>query len=113
MFGIISFRAYIGVGIVVGIIIYLIGLVGGSQVVQFFTQIESNALANGVSSAITTIILGPFIFTFSEPLFGAIIAGFLWPLILVWLVLLFLLIIISAFSAGYNTAATGTDRFNP
>jgi len=112
MLGAINLRVYIGIGIVVGIIVYLIGLVGGPQVVQFFTQIESTALANGVAPSITTLILGPFIFAFSEPLFGAIMAGLLWPLIVVWFVFLFLIIIISAFTSGFNSAATGTDQFN-
>lgn len=110
--GIISFRMYIAIGVIVGIVVYLIGLVGGSQVVQFFSQLQSNSLANGVDPAIANLVLGPFIFVFSEPIFGAILTGVLWPLILVWLVLLFLLMILSAFSAGYNSAATGTDQFN-
>lgn len=112
MFALISFRAYIGIGVVVGIIVYLIGLVAGPQVVNFFTQLEATALVNGVSPFIATMVLGPFIFAFSEPLFGAILAGLLWPLILVWLVLLFLVLIISAFMGGYNSAASGTDQFN-
>ena len=111
MFGI-SFRAYIGIGIVVGIIVYLISLVAGDAILQFFTEIQNRALANGVAGPIVTLIVGPFIFVFSNPFPGAIIAGLLWPLIIVWFVLLFMIIIISAFSAGYNTAATGTDRFN-
>ena len=111
MFGI-SVRMYIAVAVVVGIIVYLISLVGGEQIVQFFTQIESRALSSGIGSAFVTIIVGPFIFVFSNPVPGAIIAGFFWPLILVWFVLLFMVIIISAFASGYNTAATGTDQFN-
>ena len=112
MFGLISFRAYIAVGVVVGIIIYLVGLVAGPQVAQFFSQLQANAIANGVDPTITTLVMGPFIFAFTEPIFGAIIVGVFWPLILVWLVLLFLLMILSAFSAGYNTAASGSDQFN-
>lgn len=110
MFGL-SMRAYIVIGVAVGVIIYLMGLVAGEPIVQFFTEIRSNALANGISLAIATIIVDPFIFAFSNPL-GAILAGLLWPLIIVWFVLLFLIIIIAAFSSGYNTAATGTDQFN-
>lgn len=112
MFGI-SFRAYIGIGIVVAIIIYLIALVAGDQIVRFFVEIEGRALGSGVGAPFVTMIVGPFIFVFSEPLIGAAIAGLLWPLIIVWFVLLFMIIIISAFAAGYNTAATGTDQFNP
>ena len=111
MFGI-SFKAYLAIGAVVGIIIYLIALVAGDSVVQFFTEIQNRALSNGVSGPIVTIIVGPFIFAFSNPIPGAIIAGILWPLIIVWFVLLFMIIIISAFASGYNTAATGTDQFN-
>ena len=111
MFGI-SFRAYIGIGIVVGIIVYLIALVGGNSIIQFFTQIQNNALANGVARPIVTLIVGPFIFAFSNPLPGAFIAGLLWPFIIVWFVLLFMIIIITAFSSGYDSAVTGADQFN-
>lgn len=111
MFGI-SFRTYILIGIVVAALIYLISLVAGDPILNFFTEIQNRALANGVSSVFVTLIVGPFIFVFANPLPGSIIAGFLWPLIIVWFVLLFMVIIISAFSAGYNTAVTGTDQFN-
>lgn len=110
--GIISYRAYFGIAIVVAIITYLVALTGGDSLVQFFTEIQNNALANGVSEPITTIFIGPFLFVFGNPLTGAIVAGLLWPLIIVWLVLLFLIIIITAFAQGYGTAATGTDQFN-
>jgi len=111
MFGI-SFRTYLGIGIVVGIIIYLISLVAGDPILNFFTEIQNTALANGVAPVFVTLIVGPFIFVFTNPLPGAAIAGLLWPLIIIWFVLLFMVIIISAFSAGYNTAVTGTDQFN-
>ncbi len=112
LFGFLSLKTYILIGVVVGAIIYLIALVAGPSAIQFFTQIESNALISGVSPAITTLIVGPFLFAFSQPIAGALIAAFLWPLIIVWFVLLFLLLILSAFSGGYNSAATGTDQFN-
>jgi amino acid permease len=110
--GHISYRTYFAIAIVVGIITYVMGLTGGDSLVQFFTQIQNNALGNGVSAGITTLFVGPFIFVFSNPLPGAVLAGLAWPLIIVWLVLLFMIIIITAFSSGYNTAATGTDQFN-
>ena len=110
--GIISYRAYLGIGIVVGIITYFIATAAGDSLVAFFTDIQNNALANGVAPSIATIFIGPFLFVFSNPLPGAIVTGLFWPLIIVWLVLLFLIIIVTAFSQGYNTAATGTDQFN-
>lgn len=112
LFGFLSLRTYIVVGVIIGIVVYLIALVAGDTAVQFFTQIEGNALANGVARPIVTIVVGPFLFAFSQPIFGAIIAGLFWPLIIVWFVLLFLLLIISAFTSGFNSAATGTDQFN-
>ena len=110
--GLISYRAYFGIAIVVAIITYLISLAGGTALISFFTQIQNNALANGVATPITTIFVGPFLFVFGNPLPGAVIAGLFWPLIMVWLVFLVMIIIITAFSQGYNTAATGTDQFN-
>lgn len=110
--GIISWRAYIGIGIVVGIVTFLVSTAAGPSLVQFFTEIQNNALANGVSPAISTVFIGPFIFVFGNPTIGAIVTGFVWPLIIVWLVLLILIIVVTAFSQGYNSAATGTDQFN-
>jgi len=112
MFALISPRVYIGIGVCVGIVVYLIGLAAGPDVIRFFTELQQNAIANGVAPVITEIVYGPFIFAFSQSIFGAIAAGLLWPLIIVWLVLLFLLLIISAFTAGFNSASTGTDQFN-
>jgi len=110
--GLISYRAYFAVAIVVGVITYLIGLVGGDSLVRFFSEIQGNALGSGISEPIVTLFVGPFIFAFSNPLPGSIIAGLCWPLIIVWLVLLFMIIILTAFATGYDTAATGTDQFN-
>lgn len=111
LMGHINVKVYFLIAIGVGITIYIAGLVGGSQLVQFFQNIQNNALCQGVDPAIATIVIGPFIFVFSQPLPGAIIAGFLWPAILIWLVLLFLLMIIAAFTGGYNSASTATDLF--
>ena len=110
--GVISYRAYFGVAIVIAIITYLIAHFGGASLVGFFSEIRGNALAYGISEPIVTLFVGPFIYVFSNPLPGAAIAGIFWPLIIVWLVLLFMIIILTAFAQGYNTAATGTDQFN-
>lgn len=113
LLGHINMRIYIAIAAGVGAMVYLVGLLAGPQLTSFFLDLQGNALSLGVSEAITTIVLGPFIFVFSEPAIGAIISGLFWPLILVWLILLFLLFIVLAFMGGYNSAATGTDQFNP
>jgi len=68
--GLISYRTYFGIAIVVAIITYLIALFGGASLVQFFTQIQNNALANGIAAPIVTIFVGPFIFVLSNPIPG-------------------------------------------
>ena len=66
MFALISPRVYIGIGVVVGIVVYLIGFAAGPDVVRFFTELQQNAIANGVAPVITDIVYGPFIFAFSQ-----------------------------------------------
>ena len=111
LMGHINVKVYFLISIGVGITIYIVGLIGGPQLVQFFTNIQANALCQGVDPAIATIVIGPFIFVFGNPIAGAIIVGLLWPAIIMWLILLFLLMIIAAFTGGYNSASTATDLF--
>lgn len=111
LLGHINAKVYFLISAVVGIIVLIVSLLGGAQLVQFFTTIQNNALCQGVDPVIATLVIGPFIWVFGNPIPGAIATGLLWPAIIIWLVLVFLMMIIAAFTGGYNSASTATNVF--
>ena len=108
MFGHFKMRTYLLIGLLVGVVVGFLALVGGEQIVGFAQEIQNNALASQISPTIVNFVTGPIILVFSNPIVGGVIVGILWPLVIVWMILLLLLIMLTAFGVGQNELNSGT-----
>ncbi len=108
MLGHLNMRTYIAIGVVVGVVVGFLSFVGGEQIAGFAQEVQNNAIGNGIAPMIANFVTGPIILVFTEPIIGGVLIGILWPLAIVWLVLLLLLIMLAAFGTGYNDLSSGT-----
>jgi hypothetical protein len=89
-----SFRTYLFVGVIIGLLIYLSSLILGEEVVNWAADTEFNARARGLSG-LATLILDPIVFVMNDnPPVGAVLCAVLWPVAVAWLFLAMLLLII-------------------
>lgn len=87
--GYISFRAYLAIGVVVGAIVFGIGMLFGDDIVRWAATQDRKATQAGLSF-IGLVVMEPLSFVFDpeyKPI-GAIVAGLAWPLTLFWPVLI-------------------------
>ncbi len=107
MFAWLNTRTYIIIGVVTGLLLYGMSLLPGvgaslSNIVFGFKQ---GAEAAGLGGGIPTLIYEPMRLVFTGNLAAIIITGILWPLGLVWIILMFLMMIISILGPGIGAAA--------
>ncbi|MCS6836864.1 MAG: hypothetical protein NZ750_12720 [Anaerolineae bacterium] len=98
-------RQYLVVALVTGSIFYVLGLLGGPGLRSFILQFEAAAVRGGVSQGLVDLITEPMIQALSGSILASAIAGLLWPVTLLWVVLLFVLIVFAILGPGLNTAA--------
>lgn len=98
-------RQYLVVALVTGLIFYILGLLGGPALRGFILQFEDASVRGGISQGLVDLITEPMIQALSSNILAAAIAGLLWPVTLLWVVLLFVLITFAILGPGLNTAA--------
>jgi len=93
--GIISFRAYMLMALLVGAVVLAIGFAFGEEIVDFANEQQRNAASAGIEW-LGTLFMGPVEFAFSRDYrpFGAIVAAIVWPVTLFWPILVLLHILI-------------------
>jgi hypothetical protein len=89
-----SFRTYLFVGVIIGLLVYVTGLILGEEIGRWAADTEFNARARGLSG-LATLILDPIVFVMNDnQLVGAGLCALLWPVAVAWLFLAMLLLII-------------------
>jgi hypothetical protein len=94
-----SIRRYILIGIVTGIIVLGATLLFGSNIAAVLVNARDQALSAGMG-ILASIIAEPLIWGATNPIPGAIAAGILWPVLFLWLALVFIMVLIGFGSAG-------------
>ena len=94
-------KRYIQIGLVTGIIIFLISQFAGPQLIGFIQGVRSRADPSAITVA--TLVVEPIIFVLSNGIITAIICAVLWPLVLGWLGLLLFLIVVVALQGGFSS----------
>lgn len=90
MLSVITPRIYVVVALITAAIAYFLQLTPiGASLITAVNGVSSTAIQWGMSPALVSIVRDPFAFVLSEPL-GALALGLLWPLGLLWLLLLVL-----------------------
>lgn len=97
-------RTYIMVGLGVGLIFFALGTFFGIDIANFFNQFRWQAIAVGLSPAIANVIVDPLIWIMLNPLYGAIGAALLWPLVFVWAFFCLFLLVYTLIGGGFNIA---------
>lgn len=102
--GAINGRAYVVVALFTGAVLLAITQFdSGGNFAGFFRSIGSDARSAGLAAGVVNIILEPIILAVTEPV-AAIVAGLLWPLLLLWFVFLVLVLLFAFMSPLINEA---------
>jgi hypothetical protein len=109
MFTWLNTRSYIVIAVVVALLLYAMSLVPsiGASLNTLIFNFKLGAEASGLGGGITDLIYEPMRLVFEGNLAACIMAGVLWPLSLLWIILAFLMMIISVLGPGVG-AARGT-----
>lgn len=107
MFGYMSFRTYLVVAFFVAIVLFALGNLGGAGLAlsNVVLNFKLGAEASGLSAGITDLLYEPFRLALSGNIFVCAVVGFLWPLAVVWIILIFLMMILSVLGPGIGAAA--------
>lgn len=102
--GALNGRAYVVVALFTSAVLVAIAQFdSGGNFAGFFRGIGDNASRAGLSTGIVNIILEPIVLAVSDPI-AAVVAGVLWPLLLLWFVLLVLVLVFAFMSPLINEA---------
>lgn len=108
MIGIVNFRTYLFIGVGIGFACYVLGMVAGPMLNAQLTNVRWGAVNAGLAPVLADLITQPFIFAFSGDLVGAVVAGVLWPLAVVWIVLLVLALVFTLLGGGIGQVRDNT-----
>ena len=111
MLGLINARVYAVIGLLTAAILYAIEYFDKNEVaVTWLRDQEIAASGSGLGRAIAGLIARPLIYAIDGPI-GAFLGGLLWPVLLVWLILLVVLLAFAFIAPGIFkarcTAAAG------
>lgn len=101
----ISAKAYILIGLGIGLLVFLLGLVIGEDIANWARDKQGEASARGLG-VVKVIIFEPveLVFDPDNRPWGAIIAGVVWPLTILWIPLVIIgLVLIPASDAWRDT----------
>lgn len=105
--GLLSLRNYLAISAVVAIILYIIQLIAGTTFVNAMESLNRNARAAGMAQILADGLTEPVkaVITPNSPL-GAIAGGLMWPMLLLWMLLLVGVVFFTVLGRGLGTAAT-------
>ena len=104
MFGTMSTRSYIIIAVVCVIVFLLLGLIAKDGIATFVEQTRVDAIAAGLAPFLADAIAVPVRLAFSGEILPAVIAGLLWPLVLLWVILLLVMLIFAFILPGVGAA---------
>ena len=86
-------RTYLMIAIGVAIFVFLVGTFFGQGIVDFVDLIPGQVAPS--VTAVAQFIIGPIKFVMLNPIIGGLLAGILWPISVAWVLLTFLLIVLT------------------
>jgi hypothetical protein len=89
-----STRNYIFVGLLTGVVVFLVANFAGPGVASWISSVEAQAQAVGMGG-LAIFIAQPLIWVMQNPLFGAVAAALFWPFLLIWIALLFIMLLVA------------------
>ena len=105
MLGLLNFRVYTFIAVIVALIMLAIWQFDtGHAFIGFVQGIDSSA-AGALGATVPGFVTKPIIWAAGDP-FGAIVAGILWPLALLWLIFFIALFVFSIFAPTFGAATS-------
>ena len=86
-------KTYLIIAIGTAIFVFLVGTFFGQGIVDFVDAIPGRVAPS--VTAVAEFIIGPIKFVMLNPIIGGILAGLLWPVSIAWVLLSFLLIVLT------------------
>jgi hypothetical protein len=99
--GFMSMRSYLMVGLALGAFAWLIATFFGRDVASSVAGMEGQALAANMG-VIAQLICEPIIWVMRNPVFGGILVALTWPVVLLWGLLYFAMLLIALGSDAAN-----------
>jgi hypothetical protein len=100
MFGLIDAKVYAVISVITAALLYAIEFFDKGEAAKTWLQAQMAAASgSGLGSAIAGFIAQPLIFVIDGPI-GAVLGGLLWPVLMVWLILLMLLLAFAFIAPG-------------
>lgn len=100
MFGLIDAKVYAFISLITAALLAAINFFDQSEVARTFLESQAaQAQGSGLGSAVANFVVRPLIFAMDNPA-GHIIAGLLWPVLVLWLLLLVLLLTFAFIAPG-------------
>ena len=96
-----STKIYIQIGLVTGVLVFLMAQFAGTQIIGFMQDLR--ARADPSAYAVASLVVEPIIFVMGNSIIAAIICAVFWPVVLVYLFLLLLLIVLVALQGGFSS----------
>lgn len=103
--GIISFRKYVLIAVIVAVAVFILGAAFGNGIASGLEQLKVAAMRAGMASTIASVVIEPLKAAFTGGIIGAILAGIMWPFAALWLFFVFLMFFFAALGSGFNQAA--------
>lgn len=103
---IIPTRVYLLIALFVGILIYLMNWLFGTDIIIWALNLQADANATG-QDFLGTIVIEPILFVFRNEIIGTIVAALVWPVVMIWLLLILCLLLVVA---GVDVAADIEDQ---
>jgi hypothetical protein len=100
MFGLIDAKVYTVISLITAALLYAIEFFDKGEVAVGWLQAQEVAASgSGLGRAIAGLIARPLIFAIDGPI-GAVLGGLMWPVLLLWLILLILLLAFAFIAPG-------------
>jgi hypothetical protein len=85
-------RRYLIVAVIVAVIVFVMSYFFYSP---FFTVlVDARARGAAALGPVAEFVVNPLIWVLDNPVLGAVVAGLVWPMLLVWIAALFLVILV-------------------
>lgn len=92
--GVMSMRSYLVIGLGFGAFAWLVATFFGPDIISSVSSMEAQALGSGMG-VVAQIIAQPIIWVMRNPIFGGILVALTWPLVFLWGLMYFAMILIA------------------
>jgi hypothetical protein len=109
MFGIINTKVYMLFTILTTLLLYAIDFFDKHEIVKTYLLSQGSlAQSAGFHWAGANLIVRPLVYAIDNPI-GAVVGGILWPVLFVWILLLFVLMTFAVIAPGVKTGLCVAD----